>query len=136
MNQWYGFSLYYASDWNQLGGLGPRGLGPTGITRSGGAPGANGSLNFSGDMNMNNANGTGLQDVLGSAHDAAPQHGQNHKHFYRDGKGLDKIDLGPIVANRWMDFVCHIRWSTTRHNALRECGRDGQYMGTKRRATR
>ena len=33
------------------------------------------------------------------------------------------------MTNKWMDFVCHIRWSTTSTNALRECWRDGQYMG-------
>ena len=47
-------------------------------------------------------------------------------------KGLDKLDLGPIVSGRWMDFVCHIRWSTTSTNALRECWRDGVYMGASR----
>ena len=48
-----------------------------------------------------------------------------------DGKGLDKLDLGPIVTGQWMDFVCHIRWSTTANNALRECWRDGEYMGSR-----
>ena len=56
---------------------------------------------------------------------------QNSKGLYTDGKGLDKLDLGPIVTNQWMDFVCHVRWSTTSTNALRECWRDGQYMGGK-----
>jgi hypothetical protein len=56
---------------------------------------------------------------------------QNSKGLYTDGLGLDKLDLGPIVTNKWMDFVCHIRWSTTSSNAVRECWRDGQYMGAR-----
>ncbi len=36
--------------------------------------------------------------------------------FYTDGLGLDKIDAGPIVKGQWMDFVVHIRWSTTSTN--------------------
>ena len=93
--------------------------------------GANGSLNFFGDMNMSNANGRSYKSFSSPHMILRRNTVRNQEGFYKDGKGLDKMDLGPIVTNKWMDFVCHIRWSTTRHNALRECWRDGHYRGAK-----
>jgi hypothetical protein len=132
VNQWYGFSIYYSSDWNQMGGLlreisGSDWVNPVGWRTQG----ANGSLNFSGDMNMSNANGRSYKKFSSPHMILRRNTVRNNEHFYKDGKGLDKMDLGPIVTNKWMDFVCHIRWSTTRHNALRECWRDGHYRGAK-----
>ena len=89
----------------------------------------NGSLNFSGDRNLNNANGQPYKKFSTPHMMLRRNSVKNKQGFYKDGKGLDKIDLGPIVTDKWMDFVCHIRWSTTSTNALRECWRDGEYKG-------
>ncbi len=132
VDHWYGFSLYYAADWQVRGGLAREVSGsswhsPIGWRMAGG----NGSLNLSGDLNMSNANGHRFQTFRTPHMILRRNTVMNNGHFYKDGKGLDKLDLGPIVTRRWMDFVCHIRWSTTAHNAVRECWRDGRYMGAK-----
>lgn len=132
VNQWYGFSLWYDANWNLMGGLrrevsASDWIDPVGWRTQG----TNGSLNFSGDMNMNNGNGRSYKKFSTPHMILRRNTVKNNQHFYKDGKGLDKLDLGPIVVNRWMDFVCHIRWSTTSHNAVRECWRDGHYMGAK-----
>ena len=77
VDQWYGFSMYYDS------GLACSGVGCSRRSRvpSWHTPvawrmdGDNGSLNFSGDMNMSNANGHVVREVLHPAHGAAAQHG-------------------------------------------------------------
>ncbi len=80
-------------------------------------------------MDMNNANGQSYARFSEPHMVLRRNTVKNSQGFYKDGKGLDKIDLGPIVTGKWMDFVCHIRWSTTSTNALRECWRDGVYKG-------
>ncbi len=132
VDQWFGISMYYDADWN-LGG---------GLTEEVSAEywhnpiawrteGENGSLNFSGDMDLNNGNGESYEEFSEPHMVLRRNTVMNDEGFYEDGQGLDKIDLGPIVTNEWMDFVCHIRWSTTSTNALRECWRDGVYMGAR-----
>jgi len=127
---WYGFSIYYEKDWLLGGGLAKEVSGiywhnPIAFRMEG----DNGSLNFSGDMNMDNANGKPFK-TFSEPHMILRRNSvKNQQGFYKDGLGLDKIDLGPIVVGKWMDFDCHIRWSTTTTNALRECWRDGVYMG-------
>ena len=133
VNQWYGFSLYYDKNWNLMGGLRKEVSASDWIDPVGWrTQGKNGSLNFSGDMNLSNANGKAYKKFSTPHMILRRNTVKNNEHFYKDGKGLDKLDLGPIVTGRWMDFVCHIRWSTSAHNALRECWRDGKYMGAKR----
>ncbi len=132
VDQWYGFSIYYESDWNLVGGLlkevsGSAWHSPIGWRMSGG----NGSMNFSGDMNLNNGDGRPYQSFATPHMVLRRNTVMFNQGFYKDGAGLDKMDLGPIVTNKWMDFVCHVRWSTTATNALRECWRDGTYMGAK-----
>ncbi len=130
VDQWYGFSMYYDSDWLLGGGLLSEISGSSWHTPvAWRMDGDNGSLNFSGDMNMSNANGQPYQKFSTPHMVLRRNTVQNSRGLYTDGQGLDKLDLGPIVTNKWMDFVCHIRWSTTSTNALRECWRDGQYMG-------
>jgi hypothetical protein len=60
VDQWYGFSIYYDSaDWLLGGGLASEVSGSSWHTPvAWRMDGDNGSLNFSGDMNMSNANGT------------------------------------------------------------------------------
>jgi hypothetical protein len=132
VEEWYGFSLRYAPDWNLGGGLAEEVSeaawhNPIAFRMDG----DNGSLNFSGDMELDNANGEPFE-TFSEPHMVLRRNTvMNEEGFYQDGLGLDKLDLGPIVVDRWMDFVCHIRWSTTETNALRECWRDGKYMGSR-----
>ena len=132
IDHWYGFSIYYDSDWNLDGGLDEEvSASMWHSAASWRTTGDNGSLNFSGDMNLNNGNGEPYT-TFSEPHMVLRRNTVlNNEGFYEDGKGLDKLDLGPIVTEEWMDFVCHIRWSTTSTNALRECWRDGEYMGAK-----
>ena len=132
VQHWYGFSLFYDSDWELGGGLLDEVSADSWHSAaSWRTSGANGSLNFSGDMDLNNGNGESFE-VFDTPHMVLRRNTiKNNQGFYTDGKGLDKIDLGPIVVGEWMDFVCHIRWSTTSTNALRECWRDGAYMGSR-----
>ncbi len=130
VDQYYGFSMYYENDWASVGTLlknisGSDWHNPMAFRMLG----DNGSLNFSGDMNMNNDNGKAYKSFSEPHMVLRRNTVKNQQGFYKDGAGLDKIDLGPIVQNKWMDFVCHVRWSTTSTNALRECWRDGTYMG-------
>ena len=132
VDQWYGFSFFYDDDWNQGGGLAKEVSGsywhnPLAFRMDG----DNGSLNFSGDMDLNNANGRSYEKFTTPHLILRRNTVQNANGLYKDGAGLDKLDLGPIVTNKWMDIVCHIRWSTTATNALRECWRDGTYMGSR-----
>ncbi len=129
---WYGFSLYYASNWNEGGGLrrevsAVRWHSPVGWRMRG----DNGSLNLSGDMNMNNGNRRPYERFDRPHMILRRNTVQNARGLYGDGLGLDKLDLGPIVVGEWMDFICHIRWSTTATDALRECWRDGRYRGSR-----
>jgi hypothetical protein len=132
VDQWYGFSLYYDSDWALGGGLAEE------VSSSEWhnpvawrTEGDNGSLNLSGDMNLDNGNGEPYEEFSEPHMVLRRNTVKDQEGFYDDGKGLDKLDLGPIVVGEWMDFVCHIRWSTTSTNALRECWRDGEYMGKR-----
>jgi hypothetical protein len=127
VDEWYGFSLYYGTDWDLTQVSGSRWHNPVAFRMEGG----NGSLNFSGDMDLNN--GTGQPYTrFSTPHMILRRNTVMHNQgFYDDGLGLDKIDLGPIVTGEWMDFVCHVRWSTTATNALRECWRDGVHMGAR-----
>ncbi len=130
VDQWYGFSMFYAGDWELGGGVLKENSGtywhnPIAFRMDG----PNGSMNFSGDMDMNNANGKPYAKFSEPHMVLRRNTVMNSQGFYTDGAGLDKLDLGPIVSGRWMDFVCHIRWSTTATNALRECWRDGRHMG-------
>lgn len=119
VDEYYGFSMYYAPDWNEGGGISREISGtywhnPVSWRMAG----DNGSLNFSGDL------------VDGKPHLMLRRNTvKNREGFYRDGLGLDKIDAGPVVVGQWMDFVVHIRWSTTSQGALREVWRDGVFMG-------
>lgn len=119
VDHWYGFSIFYDSDWNLGGGIaneisGSNWHNPIAWRMQG----DNGSLNVSGDL------------VDGKPHLMLRRNTVKDKEgFYTDGLGLDKIDMGPVVVGKWMDFVVHIRWSTTSKNALREVWRDGVYMG-------
>lgn len=132
VDHWYGFSFFYDDDWNLGGGLAREVSGsywhnPAAFRMDG----DNGSLNFSGDMDLNNADGRPYEKFTTPHLVLRRNTVQNRNGLYTDGAGLDKIDLGPIVTNQWMDIVCHIRWSTTATNALRECWRDGTYMGAR-----
>jgi hypothetical protein len=132
VDHWYGWSLYYDTDWNLGGGItkeisGSYWHNPIAFRTQN----PNGSMNLSGDMNMNNENGQPYA-TFSTPHMVLRRNTKMHEEgFYRDGLGLDKMDLGPIVVGKWMDFVCHIKWSTTTTGALRECWRDGVLMGRK-----
>jgi hypothetical protein len=130
VDQWYGVSLYYASDWNEGGGLQDEVSASEWHTPvAWRMDGDNGSLNISGDLNLDNADGKSYKS-FDTPHLVLRRNTlQNRRGLYKDGRGLDKLDLGPLVVGRWIDLVCHIRWSTTSTNALRECWRDGKYRG-------
>lgn len=131
VDQWYGWSMLYADDWRQgelTEDVSAEGWHSAISWRT---TGDNGSLNISGDMNMDNGDGERFR-TFDRPHLVLRRNTVlNGKDFYDDGRGLDKLDLGPIVFGRWMDVVCHIRWSTGREEALRECWRDGEYMGKR-----
>lgn len=131
-DQWYGFSLYYADDWNLGGGLAQEVSAQAWHNPvAWRTEGDNGSLNLSGDMDMDNDTGEAFEE-FDTPHMVLRRNTVlEDDGFYDDGLGLDKLDLGPIVTGEWMDFVCHIRWSTTSTNALRECWRDGVHMGER-----
>ncbi len=133
VEEWYGFSLYYGEDW-QLG-YGVQGEvsaeswhNPVAFRTSDG----NGSLNLSGDMDLDNANGLAFETFTEPHLVLRRNTVLNEEGFYDDGLGLDKLDLGPIVTGQWIDVVCHVQWSTTATGALRECWRDGEYRGERR----
>lgn len=129
---WYGMSLYYASDWNEGGGLQKEvsaSMWHTPVAWR--MQGDNGSLNISGDRNLDNSNGKPYQS-FDTPHLVLRRNTvQDRRGLYKDGQGLDKIDLGPLVVGTWIDLVCHIRWSTTSTNALTACWRDGKYRGKR-----
>jgi hypothetical protein len=132
VDEWYGFSIRYAPDWKLGGGISEEVSdeywhNPIAFRMEG----DNGSLNLSGDMDLDNGNGEPFK-TFSEPHMVLRRNTVMHQEgFYKDGRGLDKLDLGPVVVDRWMDFVCHIRWSTTEMNALRECWRDGTFMGRR-----
>ena len=129
---WYGLSLYYASDWNEGGGLQKEvsaSMWHTPVAWR--MQGDNGSLNISGDRNLDNSNGKPYKS-FDTPHLVLRRNTlQQRRGLYKDGEGLDKLDLGPLVVGKWIDLVCHIRWSTSEDNALTECWRDGQYRGKR-----
>ncbi len=132
VEEWYGFSLYYGEDWQLGDGLAGEVSAedwhnPVAFRTSEG----NGSLNLSGDLDLDNADGREFE-TFDEPHLVLRRNTVlNEEGFYDDGLGLDKLDLGPIVAGRWIDVVCHVRWSTTETGALRECWRDGEYRGKR-----
>jgi hypothetical protein len=131
VDEWYGFSMLYAEDWDDAGGLREEvdetfWHNPIAFR----VQGPNGSLNLSGDRDLDNANGEPFEEFAVPHLVLRRNTVLNEQGFYDDGLGLDKIDLGPIVTGEWMDVVCHIRWSTTEQNALRECWRDGEHRGS------
>jgi hypothetical protein len=132
VDQWYGFSLYYADDWNLGGGLDEEVSAEAWHNPvAWRTEGDNGSLNLSGDMDLDNDTGEPFEE-FDTPHMVLRRNTTlGDEGFYDDGLGLDKLDLGPIVTGEWMDFVCHIRWSTTETDALRECWRDGVHMGER-----
>ncbi len=52
---------------------------------------------------------------------------------YGDGAGEDPLYLGPVIEEEWIELVCHFKWSHTAENALKECWRDGTWMGRSTR---
>lgn len=129
VDQWYGFSMYYdPADWKLSELSGSQWDDPF----SWRTQGANGSLNLSSDTNdSDSVSGQTVHNYSTPHFSLRRNTVLNQSGFYKDGKGLDKIDLGPVVLGKWMDFVVHVRWSTTSTNAVREAWRDGVYMGKK-----
>ncbi len=52
---------------------------------------------------------------------------------YSDGAGEDPLNLGPVDKGKWIDLICHFKWSHRSRGGLKECWRDGQYMGRSTR---
>lgn len=127
VDQWYGWSMMFGSDW-KLSELAHSWDDPISWRTTG----ANGSLNFSIDTNSTGDHSK-PQQTYSTPHLSLRRNTvRNQQGFYGDGLGLDKIDMGPVVVGQWMDFVCHIRWSTTSSNAYRACWRGGKLMGERR----
>lgn len=131
VDHFYGFSVLYGTDWGDLATLtseisASMWHDPMALRTAG----ANGSMNISGDNN--NDDGTGPITTPVSTprtfylrrNSVLDQSG-----FYVDGMGLDKLSLGEIFTNAWMDFVIRVRWDTTSGNAYRAVWRDGVFMG-------
>jgi hypothetical protein len=109
-DRWYGTSLYFGDNWDlsQVTTSSSQFFNP--IAWRCQCP--NGSLNVDG-------------------HSGRLWLRRNTRYRWPDRRGIDLIDLGPIVKGQWIDLVFHIRWSTTTTGALREAWRDGVYMGAK-----
>jgi hypothetical protein len=132
VDQWYGFSIFYDQDWNLGAGANKEISGSfwhNPVAWRCDCP--NGSMNLAGDMDMNNENGKAFKSFTTPHMVLRRNTVMNQQGFYKDGLGLDKLDLGPIVVGKWMDFVVHVRWSTTTTGALREAWRDGVHMGSR-----
>lgn len=117
---WYGISMYLADDWDldqvannreYFASLLSMRWGDIGHRRSG--PGG----------------GISLRRVAGDSRPHFVAGRETTGWSYRDGDGNDQIDIGPVVKNRWIDFVVHIRWSASSSGGLREYWRDGKLMG-------
>ncbi len=130
---WYGWSMYYDVDWlgddEELDEVSATDWHNPVAWRM---EGDNGSLNLSGDLSLDNADGRPFARFATPHLVLRRNTVQNERGVYDDGRGLDKIDLGAIEVGHWMDLVCHVRWSTTSTNALRECWRDGRFQGGSR----
>lgn len=135
IDHWYGWSMLYGSDWGSTTTLNAENTGtiwnapiawrmsPTVI--------GNGSMNVSGDEN--DSNGSANTPVSSTPRTLYLRRNSvlDQSGYWTDGLGLDKIPMGQVVVGQWMDFVVHVRWSTTTTNALREVWRDGVLMGRK-----
>jgi hypothetical protein len=109
---YYGMSVYFDTGWeqaigNQLGGrdyfLG--GIGQRYTTTRENGPGANLGI---GSSSTGPRFSTGINSTT--------------------NKSVSRIDLGPFVTGRWVDFVWHVRWAQDASGVI-EAWRDGVKMG-------
>lgn len=114
VDSWYGFSMYLDKDWDQGKGL---------------AAEVNGSSWFI-PAEWRSAGTDGSLSLTGASVGGKPRLELRRRGSFADGLGSDKIDAGPLVTERWMDFVVHVRWSTA-GGAVRELWRDGVLLGRK-----
>jgi hypothetical protein len=133
---WYGWSMWYHTDWGDNTTLANEMNAtywhdPMALRTSG----DNGSMNVSGDATDDDGTGpiTSTTSTPRTFYLRRNSYIDQNSSFYvnLDGQGLDKIPMGQAVTGQWMDFVVHVRWSTTSTNALREVWRDGVFMGSK-----